>query len=286
MTLKRHKVTLSATGAAKKSRATFALPYSLSRWDFTTRHGDVAHFAKHTGIRFKRGKRAVAVEHARLIMDTSTHGYVTALIANERVKVFTVSGTAAKSADSTTLQQISGLRLKLTQAGANYVNRKLERKALRRFSQFGTLDLRLLKPAASGGGTPAPTPQPSTPGQGNAPGGTVTISPDLLDVLPALPTPPAIQPDLDQDGVPAAGVIMLPLEEVDVALETGQGTISLVGGLILRVPALGLEVSLVNPQIVLGADGTRGLYALVNGVRVKIADLDTDTLDSTCSSTR
>ena len=35
----------------------------------------------------------------------------------------------------------------------------------------------------------------------------------------------------------------------------------------------------MNPQIVLGADGTRGLYALVNGVRVKIADLDTDTLE-------
>ena len=71
------------------------------------------------------------------------------------------------------MQQISGFKLKLTQAGANYVNRALKRKALKRFSQFGTLDVRLIKPPASGAGTapgghagqrrPA-APRPSTPG--------------------------------------------------------------------------------------------------------------------------
>jgi hypothetical protein len=99
-TLKRNKVTLAISGAAKKSGSSFALPYSLSRWDFTAREGDVAHFAKNTGIKLRRGKRSIAVVHPRLVLDSRTRGYITALIANERIKVFTVSGTTTKATDT------------------------------------------------------------------------------------------------------------------------------------------------------------------------------------------
>ena len=98
------------------------MPYSLSRWDFGTREGDVAHFAKNTGFRLKRGKRSALVVHPRLVLDTPTSGYVTALIANERIKFFTVSGTKRQVTDTSTAQVITGFNLKLTQAGANYVN--------------------------------------------------------------------------------------------------------------------------------------------------------------------
>lgn len=288
-TFKRHKLKFSASGTAKASGTKLTMPYSLSRWDFGTREGDVAYYAKHTGFKLKRGKRTATAVHPRLVLDTPKSGYVSMLIANERIKFFTVSGTTAKAVDSGTVQQTTGYKLKLTQAGANYVNRALEKKVLKRFSQFGTLDVRLIRPPAGtqpGGGTPG-TPgavNPGTPGQGDSPGAAVTLNPGLIDLLPGGgilgPLLPENGIDLDGDGQP--DLTVLPLEDVDVDLGTGAGgsptgTIKLGGGLVLDLPGLGSQVALVDPEIVLGTDA--GLYALIDGVRVKVGDIDTDTLD-------
>lgn len=141
------------------------------------------------------------------MLDTPKSGYISALISNERIKFFTVSGTRTAAADSGNVQQTKGYRLKLTQAGANYVNRALRKKALKRFSQFGTLDVRLIQPASSAvpqpGGPGAPT-TPGTPGTG--------------------------------DGTPE--VTVLALEDVDVDLDSNTGTVKLKGGLIIDLPAL------------------------------------------------
>ncbi|MDA0184895.1 hypothetical protein OJ997_31620 [Solirubrobacter phytolaccae] len=293
-TFKKHKLKFSASGSAKASGNKLTMPYSLSRWDFGTREGDVAYYAKNTGFKLKRGKRTATAVHPRLVLDTPKSGYVSMLIANERIKFFTVSGVATKAADSGNVQQTTGYKLKLTQAGANYVNRALKKKVLKRFSQFGTLDVRLIQPAATGGGgaggggggtpgTPGST-NPGTPGQGDNPGGTVSVNPGFIDLLPGGgilgPLLPENGIDLDGDGKP--DLTVLPLEGVDVDLGTGAGgsptgTIKLGGGLILDVPGLGTQVALVNPEIVLGTDA--GLYANVNGVRVKVGDIDTDKLD-------
>ena len=213
------------------------------------------------------------------MLDTPRSGYVTMLIANERIKFFTVSGTGAKAADAGNVQTISGLKLKLTQAGANYVNRALKRKALRRFSQFGTLDLRLIKPPSSGAGTTGG----GAPGQGNNPGGTATVAPGLLGTLPGggaiSPIAPGGSIDGDGDGQPDGGVSALPLEDAEFDLDTNTGTIQLGGGLTITAPGLGTEVSLVNPEVVIGATpDASGLFAEVNGVRVKVGDIDTKTL--------
>lgn len=295
-TFKQHKLKFSASGAAKASGTTLTLPYSLSRWDFGTREGDVAYYAKNTGFKLKRGKRTATAVHPRLVLDTPKSGYVSMLIANERIKFFTVSGTTAKAADSGTVQQTTGYRLKLTQAGASYVNRALRKKVLKRFSHFGTLDVRLVRPAAGaqpgtgGGGGTTTTPgsagggSGTLPGQGETPGGSVTVNPGLFDLLPGGsvlgPLLPENGVDLDGDGKP--DLTVLPLEDVDVDLAAGAGgsptgTIKLGGGLVLDLPGAGTQVALVNPEIVLGTDA--GLYALVNGVRVKVGDIDTDTLD-------
>ncbi|MDA0173582.1 hypothetical protein OJ998_31045 [Solirubrobacter taibaiensis] len=280
-TFKKNKLTFSATGAAKKSGSTLTLPYSLSRWDFGTREGDVAYYAKKTGFKLKRGKRTATAINPRLVLDTPKSGYISMLISNERIKFFTVSGAKAKAADSGNVQQTTGYTLKLTQAGANYVNRALRKKALKRFSQFGTLDVRIIRPAA--------TPQPGTPGapgggapgQGDVPGGTATINPGFLGLLPGggqiTPLIPGGALDLDGDGNPDLGVTVLPLESADVDVATKTGTIKLGGGLVLDVPGLGSQIALVNPEVVLGTNA--GLYAEINGVRVKVGDIDTDTLD-------
>ncbi|MBE2314794.1 hypothetical protein DVA67_002315 [Solirubrobacter sp. CPCC 204708] len=118
--------------------------------DFGTREGDVAYYTQKTGFKFKRGQRTATVVNPRLVLDTPESGYVSMLISNERIKSFTVSGARATAADSGKVQQTKGYTLKLTQAGANYVNRALRKKALKRFSQFGTLDVRLIQPASSG----------------------------------------------------------------------------------------------------------------------------------------
>jgi len=81
-TLSKHKVKFGASGAAKASGTTLTMPYTLSRWDFGTREGDVAYFAKNTGFTLKAGKRKATVVHPRLVLDSPTGGYVTMLIAN------------------------------------------------------------------------------------------------------------------------------------------------------------------------------------------------------------
>ena len=96
----------------------------------------------------------IPVAVMRLVLDTPTSGYITALIRNERIKFFTVSGIRRQVTDTSTTQVLTGFNLKLTQAGANYVNKGLKRKALKRFSQFGTMDLRLIKPPAASGSAP------------------------------------------------------------------------------------------------------------------------------------
>src|SRR5262249_20357080 len=142
-TFKKNKLTFTASGAAKKAGSNkLTLPYSLSRWDFSTREGDVAYFAKNTGFQLKHGKRKALATHPRLVMDSPKSGYISMLISNERIKFFMVSGAGTKVSESGNVQQISGYKVRLTQAGANYVNKALHRKALKRFSAFGTLDVR------------------------------------------------------------------------------------------------------------------------------------------------
>ena len=186
-----------------------------------------------------------------------------------------MSGTKTQVTDTGTVQAITGFNLKLTQAGANYVNRALKRKALKRFSQFGTMDLRLIKPPAAAPGRPRAVRRPAAPrrsrpaSSARLPGGG-TITPLL----------PGTTIDTDGDGKPDSGLSILPIDEADIDLDTNTGTIELGGGLIISAPALGTEVSLVDPQIVLGATpDASGLFANINGVRVKVGDIDTDKLD-------
>src|SRR4051812_25509685 len=61
--LKKQKTKLTAITPAKKTGSSFAFPYDLARWDFTTHEGDVTHFTKQIGLRFQRGKRKVAMTH-------------------------------------------------------------------------------------------------------------------------------------------------------------------------------------------------------------------------------
>ena len=290
-TLKKHRVTVSSTGSATKSGSTLSLPYSLSRWDFAAREGDVVHFKKNTGLRFRRaGGRSIAMVHPRVIIDGRDNGYITALISNIRVKTFTFKRSTGTVTNTVSAQRITGLKLKLTKASAVYLNKGLKRKVLRSFSQFGTLELNILKPAASqpGGGTPGtpgtpttPTPVASAPGQGTNPGGTATVGTGLLSALPIGgilgPIAPSVAVDVNGDGQPDTGVFALPLKGTTFNATTRTGTIALDGGLIVRANGQDI-VRLDDPEIIIGTT-SGGLYALVNGVRIKVGDIDLNALN-------
>src|SRR3954451_12485787 len=224
--LKKQKTKLAAITPAKKSGSTLVLPYDLARWDFSSHEGDVTHFTKQIGLRFQRGKRKVAMTHPRLTMDSPRTGYVEALISNVRLKVFTVNAKSIKVSDTPTLQLITGYKLKLTQGGADYVNKALHHKSLKRFSQFGTLDLHLLRPAAMGSTVPVGL----APGQGTNPGATATAEPGFISQLPGGSTiapggEPAASVDADGDGNADASIVTVPVSggSVDVATNSGHG---------------------------------------------------------------
>lgn len=292
-TLKKHRVTVSASGSAKKSGPTLSMPYTLSRWDFAAHEGDVAHFKKNTGLRFKRARgSAIAMVQPRVILD-GNNGYITALISNVRVKTFTFKRSSGTISDTASMQRISGLRLKLTKASALFLNKGLHRRVLRPFTQFGTLDLNLLKPAASapggtsggtsGGTTGNATPISDAPGQGDNPGAVAAFGSGFLAALPAGSTltslAPSVAVDVDGDGQAEAGVLALPLKSTTFNATTRTGTIALDGGLVVRANGQDVVV-LDDPEIVIGATpATSGLYALVDGARIKVGEIDPGALN-------
>ena len=169
------------------------------------------------------------------------------------------SGAGAPRRPSANLQQIDGYKLKLTQAGANYVNRGLKQQ-----------DAQALQPVrharrapdqargaarAAGAGTRR---RSDTPGQGDTPGGTATINPGFLGLLPGggkvTSLIPPISQDLDGDGSPDVGVVALPLEGATFDADTRTGTIQLGGGLVIDLPRSAARSRSSNPEIVIGAD--------------------------------
>ena len=78
---------------------------------------------------------------------------------------------------------------------------------------------------------------------------------------------------------PDVFLVALPLEGVTFDADTRTGTIQLGGGLVIDGPG-GTKISLVNPEVVIRADNaSSGLFATIDGVRVKVGDIDTSNLN-------
>jgi hypothetical protein len=110
------------------------------------------------------------------------------------------------------------------------------------------------------------------------PGSTVAVGQGLTSMLPTGSTlatiAPALAVDLNGDGTPDTGVFGLGLKSSTLDATTRQGTVQLDGGFVVRAAGQDL-VTLDDPEIVVGATSqTSGLYALVNGVRIRVGDID------------
>jgi hypothetical protein len=185
--------------------------------------------------------------------------------------------------------RLSRVKLKLTKASALFLNQGLKRKVLKPFTQFGVLELRILKPAAlagpgpgGSGGAGGAAPAGQTPGRGSTPGGTADARTGIASALPAggllAPITPAVAVDLNGDGQPDADVFGLPLKSTTFSATTNTGTIALDGGFVVRAGGQDVLV-LDDPEIVIGTTpATSGLFALVDGARVKVGDIDPSAL--------
>lgn len=277
----KQKVTVSAVPSAKTVGKVMRFPLTKGRWDFAERDGSLEHLRGNTGLRFQaRGtRRSVALIDPRIVVTNGTRGYVTANITNERFKVFRFTLKGSKVSETASAQTISNIKLVTTKAAAVRINRGTKRKALKAYGQLGVLAITVRKPA--GQETPTNPSNPSNPTapqpNASAPGGRLALGSGLLVPLPAGstvgPSGPAVAVDTNGDGQPEVGVFSLPLKSGTINATTGTGSVQLDGGLLITAPN-GTTVSLDQPEVVLGAN--QGLYALVNGVRVRVADVNLD----------
>jgi len=282
--LAKHKVTVAAVPSARKVGSAIRFSLTKGRWDFAERDGSLEHLRRDTGLRFKaRGpKRSIALVDPRIVVTNGTRGYVTANITNERFKVFRFTLKGSKITETASAQTISNIKLVVTKAAATRINRGTRRKAMRAFRQIGVLAITVRKPAGQTNPTnPANPTNPTNPApNAGASGGQVTFGPGLVSQLPGgstlTPIAPAVGVDTNGDGRPEAGVFALPLKSGTVDATTRTGTVRLDGGLVITAPG-GTMVSLEQLEVVLGAN--EGLYALVNGVRVRVAGVNLDALN-------
>jgi hypothetical protein len=310
-TLASQKVTVSPIASARRSGGAVRFPLTNGRWNFAERDGYLNHFRGDTGMRLKvkSSRRSVSLVDPRIVVTDGKTGYITANITNERFKVFRFTLRGAKVTETASAQTISNIKLVVTKAAATRINRSTRRRSLRQFRQVGVLTITVAKPAAATAPAPAPTapaapapaapapaapapaapapaapaPAPTAPrapavfGTSTVPGGQGDFAPALASLLSAgssiTPLAPGIAVDLDGDGRPDAGVVSLPLKSGTLDATTRTGTVTLDGGLIISSPGVA-DVRLEDPELVLGAD--QGLFAIVNGVRVKVGDVNAD----------
>ncbi len=262
-TFKKHKLTLSASGQAKKSGASDA---DDGRTASRAGTSAPARVTSHTSPRTRAsGSSAASARRSSSIRGSCStrplSGYITALIANERIKFFTVAGTKRQVTDTSTSASAHGVQPQ-AHAGRRQLceTRPLKRKALKRFSQFGTMDSAADQAAGRVGGSaprsarrPAVR-RPSRPACSRASRGGGSITPAA---------PGHHDRHRWRRRARHRHRRCLPIDEADIDLDTNTGTIELGGGPIVSAPALGTEVALVDPVIELGAtpDAERSLRA-------------------------
>jgi hypothetical protein len=282
-------VTVRALRPAKRRKSSYALPAGSGKWNF----------AKATGTLNLKGVLAIAVRKRSVKINSVTFtrpakgaGKLTVKLARHKVQLFTITGRA-RIKRSATSETIRGLTAKLTKAGATRLNRALHSHAFRKGQSFGSFTVKVSNSPvtgtagapAAGAGAAAPVTGVSSKGAGVAfvPAFRSLLDSAGLGAIPLLPGSNGLPAPLGTTTIPGLDgtSVTLPLNGSTggASFSNGvlTGTIPLSGGLQLGSGAL--SVSLTNPQLTLGT-GTEGssLSFDVNGVEVKLLDLDTTKL--------
>lgn len=259
--LKQRHVKLKAAKPGTARKRTYRLPVRSGKFDFDTNRGTV----KNRGaLRVKRGKRTVKV--TQITFSLSRSSKVVAKVAGKKLTLGVLSRRKQTVKSSGTDRALGRLRFKLSSRAAKRINRKLRARSLRGGMVLASTSVRVRRP----GGLSADT--GGKAGDATAPQARIAFAPALTTALAAAGLRPSALPGAAQ--LPDAS-IGLPIVSSDIDPATGTGTVDLSGG--IRIGAgSGSSASTIDverPQIVVAANDA-GLYAEVNGVRVKLADLD------------
>jgi hypothetical protein len=254
--LKKRHIKLVAMKPGKAKGRTYILRTTTGKYDFGNNRGTVNQGGS---LRFKKGKRVVKITAISVTLGKSSK--VVAKVAGRKMTLGKLVRNKQKVKSSAANRSVSGIKVQISKAAAKRINKRLRGHAFKG-SQLGTMSVRVHRPksAAGTGTTVAPTDNTSAAKIGFAPG----VSQALADngLAPSALPGANMLPD---------GTLSLPVTGVNIDPATGKGTVDLTGGFTLGSGDNAITVD--NPQLVVNGDQS-GLYAAVNGTRVKIAALE------------
>jgi len=242
--LHRQHVRVSVSKPSTRS-ASYHFPVAKKgSFDFDKPHGNIW---LQGALNFRRGHKTVKLKN--LLVGFSSHRtYLNVTLGHRRVRIATLIRRHEKVTDKNGTRTYKGIRVRLTHAFASYLRRHA----------------RIRVPAGSVGGHM--TLILNTPGTGT--NGSITVAPGFQAALSTAGiTPLAILPaSLAPDGT-----LTTPLASATVSPDGTSAKVDMQGGLELK--GSNVDAQLQNPELIVGGTD-QGFYAQVNGVRVKIADLD------------
>ncbi len=253
--LKRHHIKIAARKPGSAKGRNYLLPVKSGSFDFDTNRGSVSQGGS---LRLKHGRRAVTVSGLKVTLGKKSSNVV-AKVGGRKVTLASLSRRTQKVKSSSANRSVGNLRFRLSAKAAKRINAKLHVRGYSVRAAVGSVSVRVHNPAGAGPGSSA----------GNS--GSVAkigFAPEVSQALAEAGLSPAALPGGMQ--LPD-GSISLPVTGANIDPATGSGTVDLAGGLTLGTG--GNMVTVDHPQLVFGGAG-QGLYAAVNGVRVRLADLD------------
>jgi hypothetical protein len=258
--LKKRHVKIAARAPGKAHGRTYTLPVKAGSYDFRTNRGTLT---QRGSLRFKHGRRSIVISGLKVTLGAKS-SKVVAKVGGRKMTIATLSRKTQKVRSSQANRSVNAIRFRLSRKAAKRINRKLGVKAVGAKRGFGRLSVRVHRPATSTGGANTGT------GMANAPTSEAKIgfSPAVAQALAENGLAPSALPGAEL--LPDGG-IALPVDIATIDPKTGTGTIDLIGGFTLGSGSNAVTID--KPQIVL-TPSDQGLYASINGVRVKLADLD------------
>jgi hypothetical protein len=257
--LKKKHVKLAARKPGSTSGRTYRLPVkSGSKFDFGNNRGTLT---QRGSLRFKHGRRTAVISGLKITL--GKNGKVVAKVGGKKMTLAVLSRSKQRVRSSRANRSVGNIRFRLTKKAAKRINRKLRVKAVGARKPIGSLGVRVHKPATGAPGTGPATDAPTT---GAA---KIGFGPGVSSQLEDAGLQPSALPGADQ--LPD-GTLNLPVAGATIDPQTGTGTVDLSGG--IQLGEGDHAVTIDNPQIVINADSQGALYANVNGVRVKLAELE------------
>jgi hypothetical protein len=253
--LKRDNVKLRAAKPAKRTARSYRLPVRPGRFDYGKQRGTVAQKGR---LRFTHGRRKVVLKRIKITLGKRSKA--TAKIGGRTVKLAVLSKRGSKVRNSSASSTVSKLKVRLSKRAAKLLDRRLRTKVFSARAKFATTSVKLNR--AANAGAPGPG---ATPPQSQA---KIGLSPGLMGALASAGLEPSALPGSE---LAPDGSLVLPIASSTIDPQTGTGTVQFSGG--LQLGTGDDAVTIENPSIEVGAN-QQDLFASVNGVRVKLAQLE------------